>query len=105
MAEVMTRPDPILSHLSDWTAAKEDQRCLTKLGAEATPRYRRAQDAEGQAVEKISRTVPQTIHGLAATLDFYEAAFAAADVSLPNETGLRVLRQMAKSARQMAGEG
>ncbi len=103
MAEVMTRPDPILPLLTEWSAAKEDQRRLAKLGAKITPMYRQALNAEARAIESISRTVPCSIHGLAATLDLYEAAFASAGVALLNELGLRVLRQMSKGARQMTG--
>ena len=95
MVETMARAEPILPLLTEWSAAKEDQHRLAKLGAKTMPMYRQALNAEARAIEGISRTVPRSIHGPTATLDFCDDAFASTAAALSNELGLRALHQMA----------
>lgn len=88
--------------MSQWSAEKERQRVLTKTGQRATSWFAWSVEAEAALAKDISATTPCTMEGLAAALEYYEAAFASADVAASNELGLITLRQIANGARLIA---
>ncbi len=97
--------DPILFLLSQWSEEKESQRVMTKTGQRTTPCFARSVEAEAALAKDISATTPRTIEGLTAALEYYESAFASADIATSNDLGLITLRQIAKGARLIAEAG